>query len=89
MGLQNPFPLFYISSKYKHNINNHRVRINNAIEKTKMKNEKLPGEERNEFVTMSGESTLYSVSDTGKSCKLRLRHGDEREKFGEMRMMPC
>lgn len=54
-----------------------------------MKNEKVPGEERNEFVTMSGEGSLYSVSDTGKSCKLRLRHVDERVKIGEMRMVSC
>jgi hypothetical protein len=42
----------------------------------KKKKEKVPGEKRNEFVTVSGEGTLDSVSDTRKSGKFRrLRHG--------------
>jgi hypothetical protein len=41
----------------------------------------IPGEERNEFVTVSRESILNSVSDTGNSGKLRLRrHHDEKER---------
>jgi hypothetical protein len=43
--------------------------------------EEEPGEERNEFVTVSRESILNSVSDTGNSGKLRLRrHLDEKER---------
>ena len=37
----------------------------------------LPGEERNEFVTVSRESVFNSVSDTGNPTKLWLRrHND-------------
>lgn len=44
----------------------------NEVDKEGVKGK--PGEKRNEFVTVIGEGTLHSVSDTGSSSKLRLRH---------------
>lgn len=45
--------------------------------KVERKREELkPGEERNELVTMSRQSILDSISDTGKSTELALSHDD-------------
>jgi hypothetical protein len=84
MRLQNPFPLSHIPSN-KTSIKlfviiTQSIKLIHNIIIIEEKEEE-PGEERNEFVTVSRESILNSVSDTGNSGKLRLRrHLDEKER---------